>query len=263
MSQVDRDTSAVPGQPERVELSDLAAELIGGRPAVPVWSNQIGAVTWRVEGLGYLKVGPLHPEFDPLRDAARYRWLAGFVPVPAVLDAGRRDGWGWLTTAPAPGRWALAGLGDPGDDFGRRPEQVVAALGRAVRRFHDAVPVDGCPWQWSASERLAAIPGPVRRELGPVPPIDPVVCHGDTCAPNFQLSDDLEPAAYLDCGDCGVGDRWADIVPGAWSIGYNFGGGHDGADLVGVFLTAYGIGRDIPDDPAKRDWYTRLRDAEG
>lgn len=238
---------------------DLLLSLAGGRPVEGVWRNEIGGSTWRV-GTGaattYIKVGPRHPEFDPLRDAARYEWLAAYVPVPRPLSVGEQGEWAWFETSPLPGWMTVDGAGGPASRFADRIEDTVRALGAALRHFHDTVPLPGCPFTWSAADRLADVVPASAAELGPPPDLDPVVCHGDACNPNFHLYDDLSVAGYVDLARSGVGDRWADLAPAAMSVGWNFGDG-----LQPLLLEGYGVGRDVPMDADKLDWYWRLWDA--
>jgi aminoglycoside phosphotransferase len=81
----------------------------------------------------------------------------------------------------------------------------------------------------------------------PVPPVvafgsdidEPVLVHGDACAPNTLISADGEWTGHVDVGDLGVGDRWADLAVASLSLDWNFGEGHQ-AEL----FDAYGIDSD-------------------
>lgn len=95
-------------------------------------------------------------------------------------------------------------------------------------------------------ERIAAM----RAEA---PPLDAVVCHGDACSPNF-LIDDGRCTGYVDLGDLGIADRWADLAPAVLSLGWNFGGLPTAARHQTIFLDAYGIDLDAD----KLDYYIRL-----
>ncbi len=178
------------------------------------------------------------------------------MPVP--IEVGERDGWGWFESTPVPGWMTVDGVGGPSPRFADRVAETIRALGAALRHFHDALPLEACPFTWSASERLARLAPTIANRFPPVPELDPVVCHGDACNPNFHLFDDLSVAGYVDLARCGVGDRWADLAPAAMSVGWNFGDG-----LQHLLLEGYGVGRDIPMDAVKLDWYSRLWDAGG
>ena len=69
--------------------------------------------------------------------------------------------------------------------------------------------------------------------------LDPVLVHGDACAPNTLISHDGASVGNVDFGDLAVGDRWADLAIASMSLDWNFGEGHQDE-----FFTAYGIGRD-------------------
>lgn len=158
--------------------------------ATPVWGNGLGGVTWRLPG-SYLKVGPGHHAAE----AERLAWLGSLdLPfhVPGVLDA-------------APPL-------NPAD-----PGAAAHALGRALRMFHDAVPLEGFPYVW----------GPLRGDE------DLVVCHGDACNPNWLLGADLGFVGTVDLGNLGVDDRWADIAPAVQSLAWNGMEGQDAAFLGG------------------------------
>ena len=212
--------------------------ILDGRSAVPVWLNEIGGVTWQIgdgDDREFLKVGPAHPEFQVVSDVERLRWLQTYVPVPAVLDAGVEDGVAWLLTQGLPGTSAVD------LDLMAGPEEVVDALGLALRRFHDAVPLGDCPFTWSVADRGGLSDG------RHVPSLDPVVCHGDACTPNTLLVRTdcrLVCSGYVDVGSCGVADRWADLAPALMSLSWNLPAPEGGSDWTARFLQAYGIEKD-------------------
>jgi kanamycin kinase len=73
--------------------------------------------------------------------------------------------------------------------------------------------------------------------LGTRPPIDdPVVVHGDACAPNTLISEEGLWTGNVDFGDLAVGDRWADLAIASMSLDWNFGEGHQQE-----LFDAYGI----------------------
>lgn len=128
----------------------------------------------------------------------------------------------------------------------------MVGLARGLRRLHDRLPVESCPFSWQAADRLARLDD-LPAGLEPTPPIDRlVVCHGDACAPNTLLFDDGEPAGHVDLGRLGLADRWADLAVATWSLEWNFGPGWDE-----LFLDAYGVAP----DPVRSAYYRRLWDA--
>lgn len=230
-----------------VVVPPLVARLAAGRPVEPVWRNGIGGVTFSIgDGAEYVKYGPPHAEFDADAEFGRLRWVSAYVTAPKPIDHGPDEEFRWLRTRGIPGTSAVAG------GWRQRPELVVPELGRALRRFHDRVPVHDCPWDWSIASRLA-YRGLPDDALGPWPDLDPVVCHGDACNPNFLLDADGGCVGYVDLGRLGVGDRWADLAPALLSLGWNFGDGFQDA-----FLDGYGIARDA----AKQAFYADLWNAE-
>ncbi len=230
-----------------IAVPPVVIRLAAGRATEPVWRNEIGGVTFAIgDGAEYVKYGPRHWEFDADSEFDRLRWVSAYVSAPQPIDHGRDGEFRWLRTKGIPATSAVIG------DWRRRPDVVVPELGRALRRFHDRVPVAGCAWEYSIEGRLArkADPGPPPAAW---PGLDPVVCHGDACNPNFLLDGSGRCAGYVDLGKLGVGDRWADLGPALLSLGWNFGEGWQDA-----FLAGYGIAR----DEAKQDFYTRLWNAE-
>jgi kanamycin kinase len=120
------------------------------------------------------------------------------------------------------------------------------AIAHGLRRFHDTVPVESCPFDWSAETRLAAAPDVVERP----PPVDRlVVCHGDACAPNTLVDAGGRFTGHVDLGQAGVADRWADLAVASWSLDWNFGPGWED-----MFFDAYGV----DPDPERIDYYRLL-----
>lgn len=228
----------------------------GLRVAACAWVNGIGGRTWQLEGpdgAGFLKVGPEHEEWDPGVLAQRLDFLAAHVPVPTVLSLGVGDDGPFLHSAALPGRdgaraewWEHAAPGLTRDtvELMEEAEAAVGALvdglARALRAFHEAVPVDECPW-------VGDHEGTARLEPG-----EAVVCHGDACIPNLLLAEvdgRLEPSGYVDVAACAVASRWADLAAATLSLGWNLPG--DAEAHTARFLTAYGIGVDLPAQPGR------------
>ncbi|WP_299034586.1 aminoglycoside 3'-phosphotransferase [uncultured Pseudokineococcus sp.] len=232
--------AAVPRGP--VAVPALVRRTLPGRELVPVWVNQVGGTTWRAEdaaGPGlHAKWAPAGSGLDLDAEAERLGWLAGRTPVPAVEALVRDDAGALLVTRTLPGRSAV----DP--RWLADPVRAVTAVGAGLRALHDALPVDACPWTWSAQDRLARVrpdvDDDVRAELARTPDVDRlVVCHGDACMPNTLLAEDGTCSAHVDVGALGVGDRWADLAVASWSTAWNVGPGYE--DLL---LEAYGVERD-------------------
>lgn len=221
-------------EPVWPEPPGLVRRFAAERDLRGIWANGIDGFTWRIasDPVEFCKVGPPHPEWDVDGEVARLEWLARYVSVPAVVDHGIADGLCWLRTVELPGMSAVA------DRFAVDAAATVRELGRALRAFHDALAIEDCPFDWRAATRIARKANDTTR-LGAVPAEDLVVCHGDACNPNFLLDDRGRCVGYVDVGDCGVADRWADIAPALVSLCWNFEG-----DRSADFLAAYGIDRD-------------------
>jgi kanamycin kinase len=196
---------------------------VAGHDAVAlVWQNELGGVTARIDRPG----GSVFAKWDPsgspaslLDETERMRWLgqAGMA-VPRVIELRSGSAGDVLVTEAIDAESVVSAAGL------RDPERAAAALGVGLRRLH-ALPVSDCPFpapSWSASERLD----------------DPVVCHGDPCAPNTLIANGRF-AALVDLGDVGVGDRWSDLAIASWSLEWNGLG-----DAEPAFWDAYGARRD-------------------
>lgn len=192
-----------------VELPWIVTELAAGRPVRAVWQNEVGALTFQV-GLGdarqFVKWTPTGSGIDLSAEVVRLRWAVAFTVVPGVVDEGADEMGSWIVTAGRPGRMAVD------DHWKRDPGTAVRTIGTGLRALHEQLPVADCPFGWSAGQRLEAVRarataglidpadwpedfqllGTVERALRlltDIPPVDePVVCHGDACAPAVKRS---------------------------------------------------------------------------
>jgi kanamycin kinase len=253
-----------------VEVPPVVRALAGGVPAVPVWQNWAGGVTWQLgsgAGRRFLKWAPAGSGLPIAREAQRLRWAARFTPVPPVLDAGSDADGDWLLTAGLPGDSAVDAR------WTADPLTAVRAIGTGLRALHDALPVADCPFDWSARTRVAdvhrraavlrpaswhpehaglSVPEVLAR-LDDVPDDDLlVVCHGDACAPNTLLAEDGTWAGHVDLGSLGLADRWSDLAVATWSTQWNHGPGWERP-----LLDAYGIA----EDPERTAYHRLLWDA--
>ncbi|GAA4714090.1 kanamycin kinase [Promicromonospora umidemergens] len=249
----------------------LASRLWSGATVVPVWRNEYGGLTVRLEAGGacrssYLKWVPDGaPCPDPLAEADRLVWAASFVPVPRVLDVGRGPHGSWLLTA------AVEVRGTPATSAIEPRWRALAArsamaVGAGLRRFHDGLPTDTCTFVRTAQTRVAALsavptglPSTADRTTTAVavdapPPVDrAVVCHGDATVSNTLLDQAGQFAAHVDVGDLGVADRWSDIAVTTRSVTRRYGPG-----LEPLVLAAYGVAP----DHERTTYYRALWDAE-
>lgn len=238
--------------PDGTPVPPRVVTIARGHDVVGLWANEVGGLTYRIAPIGVVvKWQPPRPEAwapDLLDEAARLAWAGRHVTVPRVLDAGADDEGAWLVTED------LAVDNAVTDRWKADPAAAVAAIGTGLRRLHDRLPVDSCPWSWDVDHRLLHLqPGHDRAGFDDRPPVDRlVVCHGDACAPNTLVDDTGTCAGHVDLGTLGLADRWADVAVASMSLGWNFGPGWEPA-----FFAAYGI----DPDEARLDFYRRLWDA--
>ncbi len=258
-------------RPDRdVAVPDVVAALAGRRPAHAVWENELGGLTFSVDDR-FVKWAPHSSGIDLGAEAARLRWAISYTPVPEVVDVGSDGDGSWLVTR------AIVGENAVSERWRADPMRAVAAIGEGLRALHDRLPVAGCPFSWSAVDRVedarrraadGALDrsrwfpehgsiGSVERALELVadaPPVDRlVVCHGDACAPNTLLDARGASCAHVDLGTLGVADRWADLAVATWSTTWplNYGPGWEQ-----TLLDAYGIEA----DPERTAYYRLLWD---
>jgi kanamycin kinase len=222
----------VPSEP--VPIPEIVACIAGSRPVVAVWVNELGGVTFRVDGgREYVKVSPPRWAHHLGAEAERLGWAGAHVEVPRVLGVGD----GWLHTEGLPGRSAV----DP--HWVANPRAASRAIGAGLRLLHDRLPIGDCPFG----------PPPWVTGLLPSMPVDRlVVCHGDACAPNTLIDDDGRICGHVDLGDLGVADRWADLAVATLSLSWNYGG-----QWAGELLDAYGV----EPDPTRIEYYQGLWNA--
>ena len=241
---------------EAADLGDLARYHTLAGEAVPtvirnlagrnepelVWRNELGGLTFRL-GARFVKWNPLHTGIDLEREHVRLRWLADRHPSPRVISFSSDEEAQWLVTEALPGGFAV------GDKWRARRSEAIKAIAYGLRVLH-SVPVEGFPGEWTNEVWVSRTP----ESIGPRPPVDdPVLVHGDACAPNTLISKAGEWVGNVDFGDLTVGDRWADLAIASMSLDWNFGEGHQQE-----FFDAYGI---VPDSERIR-YYRGLWDLE-
>ncbi|ERG62934.1 hypothetical protein L332_00450 [Agrococcus pavilionensis RW1] len=216
-------TGAADVPPPSTRVPAAIAAVAGDAPLELVWRNEQGGVTARIERPGGAVFAKWNPagSIESLRaEAERMRWLArvGSVPVPRVLAERSVAAGELLVTAAIPAVSIVSPAGR------RSPAAAAAALGAGLRALH-AIDVASCPFpapDWTARE-----------------PVDePVVCHGDPCAPNTLIASGAF-AGLVDLGRVGVSDRWADLAIASWSLEWN-----GLATAESAFWRAYGRARD-------------------
>jgi kanamycin kinase len=222
-----------------------------------------GGVVHRLESASgevwFLKLasGPRTLRLQP--EADRMRWAQCYIQVPQVIDCSTDDGVDWLLTV------GLPGLSGVAPEHLAQPMLTIPASARGLRRLHETLPVNACPFDFRLDAAIAHVQR--RAEAGLIVPgkdfeaefkdlslnealtmlererpssEDLVVCHGDYCFPNVMLENG-EVTGYVDLGELGVADRWYDIAVACWSTNWNW---HRGDTYEEVFLKAYGVERD-------------------
>jgi kanamycin kinase len=211
-----------------VAVPGIVRALAGEFEPELVWRNELGGLTFRFGGR-FLKWNPASSGLDLEREFVRLRWLSARHPAPRPVDYGEDGGGQWLVTEALPGKLAIA------EEWRARAPEAIRAIATGLRAIH-AIPIDDCPAEWAAQVWFGR-PSP---SLGPRPPIDePVLVHGDACAPNTLISEEGLWAGNVDFGALAVGDRWADLAIASMSLDWNFGEGHQQE-----FFDVYGIDAD-------------------
>ena len=223
-------------------IPDVVQRLAGTDVPHLEWRNELGGLTFRL-GDRFVKWNPRTTGIDLARERDRLDWLAGRHPGPRVLDYGAGDDAQWLVTTAMTGGCAV------GDEWRARRPEAIGAIARGLRAIH-AIPTADFPDGWTEAVWVARQPD----SIGPRPPIlDPVLVHGDACAPNTLIAADGAWTGNVDFGDLAVGDRWADLAIASLSLDWNFGEGHQQE-----LFDAYGI----EPDEARIRWYRALWDLE-
>ena len=146
-----------------------------------------------------------------------------------MLGWGEDDSAQWFVTASMPGRSAVS------REWQTRGPLAMQAIATGLRALH-AIAAADVPQEWASESWVARTP----ESIGPRPPVDePVLVHGDACAPNTLIGADGRWSGNVDFGDLGVGDRWADLAVASMSLDWNFGEG-----LQEDFFAAYGTAPD-------------------
>ncbi len=257
------------GPPEvPVAIPHSVEGLIKGRRCEVVWLSALGGLTFRIDDTAsslYVKWLPVASEVDVTVEIEKLRWASAYTPVPTVVERGSDAEGSWIVTESIDADNAVA------TRWKRDPKRATVAFGAGLRALHDALPIEGCSYTWSAAQRLHDIQRRVENgsleqhqwsqsfdsltlrtaldELRVIPDEDLVVCHGDACAPNTLIDDSGKWVAHVDLGNLGIGDRWADLAVMTWSTVWNYGEGWE----MNVY-DAYGI----EPDPEKIRFYRLL-----
>jgi aminoglycoside phosphotransferase len=252
-------------------IPESVAVIAEGKPLRLVWENMLGGLTFEVGAepeRRFVKWSPKTACIDVGGEIVRLGWAGAHIVVPEVVSTGADDEGAWIVTRALPGDSAVS------ERWRADPTTAAVAIGRGLRAMHEGLPIEGCPFSWSAEGRVAEAHrraalglidpkdwhkdhegldlGAVLAHLSEIPPVDRlVVCHGDACSPNTLIADDGTCSGHTDLGALGVADRWADLAIATWSTVWNYGEGYEG-----LVLDAYGV----EPDPARTAYYRLLWD---
>lgn len=206
-------------------IPDVVVELASGRELELVWRNDLGGLTFRFADR-FVKWSPRSTGIDLDREMVRLEWISARHPAPRVLDSGSDVSAQWLVLAALPGECAV------GDLWRARRAEAIWAIATGLRALH-AIPIADFPERWTTEGWVCQRP----ESLGTAPPVgEPVLMHGDACAPNTLISPTGKWVGHVDFGDLAVGDKWADLAIASLSLDWNFGEGHQDE-----LFDAYGV----------------------
>jgi len=210
-------------------IPDIVLRIAGSSIPELVWRNDLGGLTFRLDDR-FVKWNPRGTGIDLDRERRRLEWISGRHSAPRVLSFGEDAAAQWLVTAALPGDCAV------GDAWRARRSEAIQALAAGLRAIH-SIDIQDFPSEWTAEVWVGQDP----QSLAPRPSIvDPVLVHGDACAPNTLISADGAWTGNVDFGDLAIGDRWADLAIASLSLDWNFGEGHQQE-----LFDAYGIRPDL------------------
>lgn len=253
MSEADRE-EVCEAEPLPACLSAVLADYEWSRDTV----GESGGAVFRLHGKAgspdyYLKHGVDTIADDIADEMARLSWLAGRVPVPAVVHFVRTPCEAWLVMEAMPGKTAYQML----DASDGNHLVIVDALATFLRRLH-SIPVSECPFNSDHTYRLAQARARIDAGLVDVDDFDdarqgwtadqvwkalqnklpllpdPVVTHGDFSLDNLLMHSG-EVVGCIDVGRLGIADRYQDLA-----IIWNCLGEFD-ASLQQRFWQRYGI----------------------
>lgn len=209
-----------------------------GRDVDLAWRNDLGGLTFSYADR-FIKWNPRSTGVDLDRERQRLEWISLRHPAPLVVDFGGDEHEQWMVTVALPGGCAV------GDTWRARRSEAIDAIAEGLRVMH-SISIADFPQGWRSEGWVSKRP----ESLGVAPPVDePVLVHGDACAPNTLIDEAGRWVGNVDFGDLSVGDKWADLAVASLSLDWNFGEGHQPE-----FFRAYGI----EPDEARIDYYRAL-----
>lgn len=224
------------------KIPSIVLELAGESQIEFVWRNELGGLTFRFDDQ-FVKWSPHVGGLDLEDERVRLEWVSKLHRGPQVIDSGSDNDGQWLRTR------ALWGESAVSTQWRSRPREAIRSIAEGLRVLH-TIPVLDVPPSWTEQSWANRCP----TSLGQRPEIlEPVLVHGDACAPNTIIAASGEWAGHVDFGAMTVGDRWADLAVASMSLDWNYGEGHQAE-----FFEAYGV---EPDDERIR-YYRALWNLE-
>ncbi|WP_314386384.1 APH(3') family aminoglycoside O-phosphotransferase [Pseudomonas brenneri] len=201
--------------------------------------------------------------YSVLREARVLQWVDGHLNVPEVTVIAESTDGEFMITRCVPGAPIQARIDEPG---------ALSALFREALRQLQNVPIAGCPFDSSVSQRLNELEYLLAHDLcaqepepHPWPDLntpeqllahlhatrpkeDPVFSHGDLCDTNVFV-DTQDRLHFIDLGRGGIADRWLDIAFAQRNLREDISeqSAQDFLDRLGE-----------PDKPAKREFFEQL-----
>jgi aminoglycoside 3'-phosphotransferase-2 len=214
-----------------------------------------GASVFRVERASgqtqFLKIAEGEQGKALRQEIERTAWLRSHgINVPKILNT--------IIDGQRTALLMSAVTGVPAEEKQGPPNETIDSIGRAMAHLH-AVPVELCPFDERLTVRLmkaeidvgrggidpddfdernrGVSPGDLLTRLVETAPDfeDLVVVHGDATFANI-IVDSSDQVGFIDCGRCGVADRYVDLSVIAWEIENNFG-----QEWIDRFFRAYGL----------------------
>ena len=249
----------------------LPAEIRRHVGSLPVIENTLGMSNTRVFEIAdayFLKTQTLADavDFGSLRqEAGIAEWLDQYVPVPEIIEMTSDGNTEFMLMARIAGR--------PASEMNGAKREICHAYADALRYFHDAVPLNGCPFDARLGTRVSDAERRLVRGLVDEDNFDAArsgrsaadvfdtitrtlpeekdlcVTHGDYNLENVLFSDTLALKGFIDVGSVGVSDRHRDLGIAARSVACDLR-----PEWVAPFFDRYGV----EPDQARIDFYQLL-----
>ncbi|KAK2945290.1 putative Aminoglycoside 3'-phosphotransferase [Blattamonas nauphoetae] len=212
-----------------IEGKTCIRDTMGSTPA-QVYKYSDGSTTL------FLKVSPRSEkgkrEYDVLK------WLEDKLPVPRVIEFEETNDFSWLLMTAVQGEMMCNDIG-----ITEPKELTFSILADAVKLLR-SVDITSCPFDRTIATLKTEVddyakegkitPDTVQTLFNKPPTEELVFSHGDCCLPNILMHQGIL-SGFIDLGDAGVADKWADLSQVVASIKRN-GGDQRDIDLFFEYL---------------------------